>query len=157
LAAEPDGSLRIDQARYYDSGVYTCSARNRYGSSSAKIRLNVVTESSGEQDSQEGFSGESTTPRQVEEFRVRIEPKSYTVELGGEVEFRCKVLSRQDDEPATTLKWSRYGGTQIPANHRVDGNSLLIRNVQENDGGNYLCTAQARDGKFFSYFICFFL
>ncbi len=140
LSAELDGSLRLDQVKTSDQGVYTCSASNRYGTTSGSVRLIV---SSDEESSSESDSNQ----RPVEELKVRIEPKSSTVELGGTVEFTCNIISRNDDDPSTTLKWSRYLGSSLPRYHSINGNSLIINRVEESDGGNYLCTAQTKDGR----------
>ena len=140
LSAEQDGSLRLDQVKLSDQGVYTCSASNRYGTTSGSVRL-IVTP-----DDENGES-DSNPVRPVEELKVRIEPKSSTVELGGSVEFTCNILSRNDDDPSTTLKWSRYLGSSLPRYHSINGNSLIIHRVEESDGGNYLCTAQTKDGR----------
>ncbi len=140
LSAEPDGSLRLDQVKFSDQGIYTCSASNPYGTTSGSVRLIVTTD---EENSDESDSN----PKPVEELKVRIEPKSSTVELGGTVEFTCNILSRNDDDPSTTLKWSRYLGSSLPQYHSINGNSLIIHRVEESDGGNYLCTAQTKDGR----------
>jgi hypothetical protein len=130
LPSESDGSLILYEAKRADSGYYICSVTNRYGSTRAQLQLQI----SGEQ------------PRQ--ELKVQLQPKTKSVSVGGSAEFVCNVVSGGGggDRSEPLLRWSRAGGASMPTYHTVSGNILRIQNVQEEDAGRYICTAQTTDG-----------
>ncbi|XP_055335566.1 basement membrane-specific heparan sulfate proteoglycan core protein-like [Paramacrobiotus metropolitanus] len=54
---------------------------------------------------------------------------------GERAEFKCEGIEIHSPE---TVKWNKREG-QLPANSRIEGTSLIIENVQEEDAGHYIC------------------
>ena len=71
-------------------------------------------------------------------------PVNQTANEGGRVTFYCSVAG----SPSPTVTWSKLGGI-IPADRQQEPSpgSLRIINLQPNDDGTYVCTAQNFLGK----------
>ena len=71
-------------------------------------------------------------------------PVNQTANEGGRVTFYCSATG----SPSPTVTWSKLGGI-IPADRQQEPSpgSLRIINLQPNDDGTYVCTAQNFLGK----------
>lgn len=142
LGSSEDGVYSIPNARNTDSGTYTCTVTNRYGSQTGTAQVSVGDGSGGEQAPVEPNSNQNP---EEEQLRVQVTPKSRTVTAGSQAEFTCNVeSSRRTNEPI--IRWSRAGGLPLPENHQTRGSQLILYNIQSADAGRYQCTAQSADG-----------
>ncbi|KAK3557197.1 hypothetical protein QTP70_024673, partial [Hemibagrus guttatus] len=118
----PNGTLKIANVTKQDGGIYTCIARNQFGSSSTAGRL-LITEPS----------------------RITQGPSSMEIMVGESIVLPCQVTV----DPALDVSFSwAFNGQLIDFEHdsehfeRVGGKfagDLMIRNIQLNHAGKYVC------------------
>ena len=75
--------------------------------------------------------------------RASIFPPYETVDVGDNVEFRCSVTGY----PQPKVTWSRGKGKIIPNTVVTNEQTLKLENIQSDDEGDYICTAENRGGK----------
>uniref|UniRef100_A0A671SI25 Contactin 3b n=1 Tax=Sinocyclocheilus anshuiensis TaxID=1608454 RepID=A0A671SI25_9TELE len=118
----PNGTLKIANVTKRDGGSYTCIAKNQFGTASTTGRL-IITEP----------------------MRIRQGPSSTEITVGESIVLPCQVTA----DPALDVAffWA-FNGQPIDfhqdADHfeRVGGSfsgDLMIRNIQLNHGGKYIC------------------
>ncbi|MCI4375167.1 hypothetical protein PGIGA_G00106180 [Pangasianodon gigas] len=118
----PNGTLKIANVTKQDGGIYTCIARNQFGSASTAGRL-LITEPS----------------------RITQGPSSMEIMVGESIVLPCQVTV----DPALDVSFSwAFNGQLIDFEHdsehfeRVGGKfagDLMIRNIQLNHAGKYVC------------------
>ncbi|TRY69792.1 hypothetical protein DNTS_000582 [Danionella cerebrum] len=118
----PNGTLKITNVTKRDGGMYTCIAKNQFGTASTTARL-IITEAT----------------------RVSQGPGSSEITVGESIVLPCQVTA----DPALDVAFSwAFNGQPIDfhqdADHfeRVGGSfsgDLMIRNIQLNHGGKYVC------------------
>uniref|UniRef100_A0A8C1III7 Contactin 3b n=1 Tax=Cyprinus carpio TaxID=7962 RepID=A0A8C1III7_CYPCA len=118
----PNGTLKIANVTKRDGGSYTCIAKNQFGTASTTGRL-IITEPT----------------------RISQGPSSTEITVGESIVLPCQVTA----DPALDVAffWA-FNGQPIDfhqdADHfeRVGGSfsgDLMIRNIQLNHGGKYIC------------------
>uniref|UniRef100_A0A8C7RZE8 Contactin 3b n=1 Tax=Oncorhynchus mykiss TaxID=8022 RepID=A0A8C7RZE8_ONCMY len=117
-----NGTLKIVNATRRDAGSYTCIAKNQFGTASATGRL-LITEPT----------------------RITQRPANMEIIVGESIVLPCQIAS----DPALDVSFSwEFNGQLIDfhgdADHfdRVGGSisgDLMIRNIQLNHGGKYVC------------------
>ncbi|XP_053408441.1 roundabout homolog 2-like isoform X2 [Mercenaria mercenaria] len=119
ITQHKDGDLTITTLTAQDSGEYVCLATNKAGvrqSSPALLKVLEVPEITG--------------------F-----PEDVMREEGSTVEFHCEVLGEAD------IQWKKEGGTSNKQKWRqLPDNTLRIENVEADDEGTYVCTAENAAG-----------
>uniref|UniRef100_A0A672NS74 Contactin-3-like n=1 Tax=Sinocyclocheilus grahami TaxID=75366 RepID=A0A672NS74_SINGR len=118
----PNGTLKIANVTKRDGGTYTCIAKNQFGTASTTGRL-IITEPT----------------------RISQGPSSTEITVGESIVLPCQVTA----DPALDVAFSwAFNGQPIDfhqdADHfeRVGGSfsgDLMIRNIQLNHGGKYVC------------------
>ncbi|XP_044727463.1 basement membrane-specific heparan sulfate proteoglycan core protein-like isoform X3 [Chrysoperla carnea] len=109
------GNLVIKNVRVSDSGTYVCQAQD--DSQIVEERATLVV-----------GGNRPTRPE------VTISPKSYEIQEGQPIEFRCTAIGN----PAPTLRWTRVDGPLNPRHEFRDG-IFRIRYVTMADEGEYKC------------------
>ena len=110
-----NSALQISQVRKEDSDVYTCSAKNLLGNAEKKTMLVVVS-----------------LPRFTSKPPFKIMSM-----LSSTVRLNCSATG----DPQPIISWRKQGG-QLPVGRgRQIDSALVITNLQQSDGGNYICTA----------------
>uniref|UniRef100_A0A671NVQ9 Contactin-3-like n=1 Tax=Sinocyclocheilus anshuiensis TaxID=1608454 RepID=A0A671NVQ9_9TELE len=118
----PNGTLKIANVTKRDGGTYTCIAKNQFGTASTTGRL-IITEPT----------------------RISQGPSSTEITVGESIVLPCQVTA--DPALAVAFSWA-FNGQPIDfhqdADHfeRVGGSfsgDLMIRNIQLNHGGKYVC------------------
>ena len=107
--------MRLSDVRKADSGDYVCTATNLLGSVVKKTLLVVVS-----------------LPR------FSIKPPIRTLaRLGDSLRLNCSATG----DPQPVITWKRQG-SPLPAgrSQQING-ALVLRNVKEEDAGNYICVA----------------
>lgn len=129
LSSDADGNLVLSNVRKDQNGYYTCQVTSSYGNSRDQVYVEVV----------------GSEPAQL---RVEVKPKSKSASEGGQAEFTCNVNTDNGESiDQTLIRWSRAGNAPLPQYHTIRGNVLHLYNLNENDGGRYLCTVQASYGR----------
>ncbi|XP_068755522.1 uncharacterized protein [Montipora capricornis] len=107
--------MRLSDVRKADSGDYVCTATNILGSVIKKTLLVVVS-----------------LPR----FTIKPPIRPFAT-LGDSLRLNCSAAG----DPQPVITWKRQG-SPLPAgrNQQING-ALVIRNVQMEDAGNYICVA----------------
>ncbi|XP_075696695.1 basement membrane-specific heparan sulfate proteoglycan core protein [Rhinoderma darwinii] len=114
-----DGTLHINQAATTDAGTYRCAVSNKVGESVALTQISVLAP-----------------------FSVRVSPQKDTKAVSDTAEFTCTVLG----DPRARIQWIKEGG-DLPTNHKVDGTTLRIANLERGNEGVYTCRALSRFGQ----------
>uniref|UniRef100_A0A8C1MKX1 Contactin 3b n=1 Tax=Cyprinus carpio TaxID=7962 RepID=A0A8C1MKX1_CYPCA len=122
----PNGTLKIANVTKRDGGTYTCIAKNQFGTASTTGRLII-------------------TGKLLEPTRISQGPSSTEITVGESIVLPCQVTA----DPALDVAFSwAFNGQPIDfhqdADHfeRVGGSfsgDLMIRNIQLNHGGKYVC------------------
>ncbi|XP_018589568.2 contactin-3 [Scleropages formosus] len=122
VALLPDGSLQITNVTKRDGGSYTCIARNQFGTASTTGRL-LITEPT----------------------RITQGPTNMEIIVGESIVLPCQIAC----DPALDVSFSwAFNGQLIDFDRdgdhfeRVGGavaGDLMIRNIQLNHGGKYVC------------------
>ncbi|XP_064459482.1 basement membrane-specific heparan sulfate proteoglycan core protein-like isoform X3 [Ornithodoros turicata] len=122
------GVFRIPSARKDDEAEYFCTGTNSLGTDRVRTVLFV--------------RGEDTNVG--EGPHVNIHPKSHDVRKGETVHLDCRATGH----PAPNLTWSFQSADseRLPANANQVGGRLTLLEVDENNEGNYFCTAKNRYG-----------
>ncbi|XP_064161414.1 contactin-3 isoform X1 [Anguilla rostrata] len=122
IALLPDGTLRISNVTKKDGGSYTCVARNQFGVASTTGRL-LITEPT----------------------RITQGPTNMEIIVGESIVLPCQIAC--DPALDVSFTWA-FNGQLIDFNkdgdhfERVGGiiaGDLMIRNIQLNHGGKYVC------------------
>ncbi|KAH9506007.1 Basement membrane-specific heparan sulfate proteoglycan core protein, variant 5 [Dermatophagoides farinae] len=122
--------LTITNIDYYNNGVYTCIASNSYGTAEAQVRLSV---NGG------AVSGSKRKSPPV----VSVEPARQTIVQGQRGELRCIASGN----PRPTISWLKlYDQIDPYGRHEIDGDQLIIRRMEVEDRGIYICRAENIDG-----------
>ncbi|XP_027899038.1 neuronal cell adhesion molecule a isoform X14 [Xiphophorus couchianus] len=112
-----NGTLEINVAQPLHSGKYTCTATNNLGFKENDVFLEVK-----------------------EPTRILTQPTYKKVQRGMSALFECKV--KHDKTLMPTMTWLKDNG-ELPDDQRfeVDDESLIIRDVTDDDAGTYTCVA----------------
>ncbi|XP_037099136.1 neuronal cell adhesion molecule a isoform X12 [Syngnathus acus] len=110
-----NGTLEINVAQSQNSGKYTCIASNNLGIKENHVFLEVK-----------------------EPTRILKQPEYKVVQRGMSAIFECKV--KHDPSLVPTMTWLKNSG-ELPDDERfeVDTDSLIIKDVTEEDEGTYTC------------------
>ncbi|CAL4142400.1 unnamed protein product, partial [Meganyctiphanes norvegica] len=114
------GNLTIEDAKFTDSGNYTCLAENRYGSAQANRYLLVM-----------------------EKTVITSEPQNYEVAVGDTATFRCNAAA--DNDLDLKIHWMKdyqeIDFSTEPRYMQQSDSSLKITQVNKLDAGIYTCIA----------------
>ncbi|KAK3867232.1 hypothetical protein Pcinc_027289 [Petrolisthes cinctipes] len=112
--------LRINNAMVNDRGMYVCTAQNDAGSAQAAAIVEV----------------ERREPPVIE-----IYPKvQQTIVIGASALFQCHLTA---GIPNPTVRWSRTDGRPMtPNTETLNGGVLRFNQVQGDEEGSYICTAE---------------
>ncbi|OTF81961.1 Laminin B, Immunoglobulin, and EGF domain containing protein, partial [Euroglyphus maynei] len=125
--------LTITNIDYFNNGVYTCIASNSYGTAEAQVRLNVDG----------GIGGIDGGSKRKSPPVVSVEPARQTIVQGQRGELRCIASGH----PRPAISWLKlYDQIDPYRRHEVDGDRLIIRRMEVEDRGIYVCRAQNIDG-----------
>ncbi|XP_049631522.1 basement membrane-specific heparan sulfate proteoglycan core protein [Suncus etruscus] len=116
--------LQITSAKPSDAGTYVCLAQNTLGM--AQKQVEVIVDS--------GAVSPGAPQVQVEEVEL-------TVEAGHTATLRCSATG----SPMPTIHWSKLRAP-LPWQHRLEGNTLIIPQVAQQDSGQYICNATSPTG-----------
>ncbi|XP_077401581.1 neuronal cell adhesion molecule a isoform X3 [Vanacampus margaritifer] len=110
-----NGTLEINVAQSQNSGKYTCIASNSLGIKENHVFLQVK-----------------------EPTRILKQPEYKVVQRGMSAVFECKV--KHDPSLVPTMTWLKNNG-ELPDDERfeVDTDSLVIKDVTDEDEGTYTC------------------
>ncbi|XP_061817411.1 neuronal cell adhesion molecule a isoform X5 [Nerophis lumbriciformis] len=110
-----NGTLEINVAQSQNSGKYTCIATNNLGIKENHVFLEVK-----------------------EPTRILKQPEYKVVQRGMSAVFECKV--KHDPSLVPTMTWLKNNG-ELPDDERfeVDTDSLVIKDVMDEDEGTYTC------------------
>uniref|UniRef100_A0A8C1FQV7 Contactin 3b n=1 Tax=Cyprinus carpio carpio TaxID=630221 RepID=A0A8C1FQV7_CYPCA len=115
----PNGTLKIANVTKRDGGTYTCIAKNQFGTASTTGRL-IITEPT----------------------RISQGPSSTEITVGESIVLPCQVTA----DPALDVAFSwAFNGQPIDFHQDADhfersfSGDLMIRNIQLNHGGKYVC------------------
>ncbi|XP_039971387.1 contactin-3 [Xiphias gladius] len=118
----PNGTLKISNVTRRDAASYTCIAKNQFGTASTTGRL-LITEPT----------------------RITMRPTNMEIIVGESIVLPCQIAC--DPALDVSFSWAFNGQLidfQRDSNHfeRVGGSisgDLMIRNIQLNHGGKYVC------------------
>ncbi|XP_043429966.1 basement membrane-specific heparan sulfate proteoglycan core protein isoform X13 [Prionailurus bengalensis] len=116
--------LQISSAKPSDAGTYVCLARNALGTAQKRVEVIVDT----------GTVAPGAPQVQVEEAEL-------TVEAGHTATLRCSATG----SPTPTIHWSKLR-SPLPWQHRLEGDTLIIPRVAQQDSGQYICNATSPTG-----------
>nr|XP_023491329.1 basement membrane-specific heparan sulfate proteoglycan core protein isoform X8 [Equus caballus] len=116
--------LQISSAKPSDAGTYVCLAQNALGT--AQKRVEVIVDM--------GTVAPGAPQVQVEEAEL-------TVEAGHTATLRCSATG----SPTPTIHWSKLR-SPLPWQHQLEGNTLIIPRVAQQDSGQYICNATSPAG-----------
>ncbi|KAM6927531.1 contactin-3 [Xenentodon cancila] len=122
ITLSPNGTLKISNVTKWDAGSYTCIAKNQFGSASTTGRL-LITEPT----------------------RITMRPTNMEIIVGESIVLPCQIS--HDAALDVSFSWAFNGQLidfQQDGDHfeRVGGSisgDLMIRNIQLNHGGKYVC------------------
>ena len=108
-------ALQISDVRKVDSDAYFCSAMNILGNVERKTLLVVIS---------------------LPKFTVKP-PGKVTALTGDTLTLNCSATG----DPRPVISWKRQGATlPVGRSHRTN-NALVVRDLKEEDAGNYICVA----------------
>ncbi|XP_075408101.1 basement membrane-specific heparan sulfate proteoglycan core protein isoform X2 [Tenrec ecaudatus] len=116
--------LQISSAKPADAGIYVCIAQNALGT--AQKQVEVIVDMG------------STAPGAPQ---VQVEEVELTVEAGHTATLRCSATG----SPPPTIHWSKLRAP-LPWQHRLEGDTLIIPRVAQQDSGQYICNATSPAG-----------
>ncbi|PNJ27285.1 HSPG2 isoform 4 [Pongo abelii] len=116
--------LQISSAKPSDAGTYVCLAQNALGTAQKQVEVIVDT----------GAMAPGAPQVQAEEAEL-------TVEAGHTATLRCSATG----SPAPTIHWSKLR-SPLPWQHRLEGDTLIIPRVAQQDSGQYICNATSPAG-----------
>lgn len=110
------GDLIITDVQPVDAGFYTCLARNMVGTRETEaVKLTVY-----------------------EKPKFSKEPQDTTIEVGGDVDFACRISG----DPPPVITWRKKDGRMPPGRAQVSGSDLRIDRVMPTDEGEYVCNGR---------------
>ncbi|XP_072442898.1 basement membrane-specific heparan sulfate proteoglycan core protein isoform X5 [Chiloscyllium punctatum] len=124
LPREGNPILTISSARLQDSGTYSCTSSNMFGTVDAQVEVIVERSASRAQAPQ-----------------VTAEQPSLTVTAGQIATLHCSATGY----PTPIIQWSKLRAP-LPWQHRIANGSLVIPNVGLQDSGQYICNASNSAG-----------
>lgn len=125
-----DGLLRFRELRVPHQGEYRCTARNQFGDDTQLLRVYVT------EQPRPATHEPPRDPWQTNNA-VEIIPSTVSGRPGDELRLLCRSTA-----PGASVVWSRPGyEAQLPANAYVARDTLVIRQAQRHDAGQYTCTA----------------
>ena len=110
-----DGVLQISDIRKDDSDAYFCSAANPLGNDERKTLLVVIS---------------------LPAFDVKP-PEKVSVGIGETLTLKCGATG----DPQPFISWKRQGAELPVGRSHTTNNALIIRDLKEEDAGNYICVA----------------
>uniref|UniRef100_A0A8C7C947 Basement membrane-specific heparan sulfate proteoglycan core protein n=1 Tax=Neovison vison TaxID=452646 RepID=A0A8C7C947_NEOVI len=116
--------LQVRQAKPSDAGTYVCLAQNALGTAQKQVEVIVDT----------GAVAPGAPQVQVEEAEL-------TIEAGHTATLRCSATG----SPTPTIHWSKLR-SPLPWQHRLEGDTLIIPRVAQQDSGQYICNATSPTG-----------
>ncbi|KAK2507936.1 hypothetical protein MC885_016530, partial [Smutsia gigantea] len=116
--------LQISSAKPSDAGTYVCLAQNALGTAQKRVEVIVDT----------GIVAPGFPQVQVEEVEL-------TVEAGHTATLRCSATG----SPTPIIHWSKLR-SPLPWQHRLEGDTLIIPRVAQQDSGQYICNATSPVG-----------
>ncbi|XP_047648303.1 basement membrane-specific heparan sulfate proteoglycan core protein isoform X10 [Phacochoerus africanus] len=116
--------LQISSAKPSDAGIYVCLAQNALGTTQKRVEVIVDT----------GIVAPGAPQVQVEEAEL-------TVEAGHTATLRCSATG----SPTPTIHWSKLR-SPLPWQHQLEGDTLIIPRVAQQDSGQYICNATSPAG-----------
>ncbi|XP_058532481.1 basement membrane-specific heparan sulfate proteoglycan core protein isoform X2 [Ochotona princeps] len=116
--------LKISSVKPSDAGTYVCLAQNALGTAQKQVEVIVDM----------GTVAPGAPQAQVEEVEL-------TVEAGHTATLRCSASG----SPMPTIHWSKLRAP-LPWQHRLEGNTLIIPRVAQQDSGQYICNATSHLG-----------
>ena len=109
-------ALQILNVRKIDSDLYFCSAVNLLGNVERKTLLVVVS---------------------LPVFTVKP-PGKVSAFTGDTLTLNCSATG----DPRPVIRWKRQGAVlPVGRSHRTDDDALVLRDLKEEDAGNYICVA----------------
>ena len=109
-------ALQISNVRKVDSDLYFCSAVNHLGNVEKKTLLVVVS---------------------LPVFTIKPPGKVFVVS-GDTLTLNCSATG----DPRPVISWKRQGAAlPVGRSHRTDDDALVLRDLKEEDAGNYICVA----------------
>lgn len=120
---EVGNALVLSHVTDNNSGVYTCTASNLYGTAEAQSRVEIKNE-------------KQNMPA------VQVEPARQSIVQGQSGEIRCHVSG----EPRPVITWQKVGDELDRNKHKVLNNKLIIENMEMRDRGLYVCRADNKHG-----------
>ncbi|XP_053776217.1 basement membrane-specific heparan sulfate proteoglycan core protein isoform X1 [Desmodus rotundus] len=111
--------LQISSAKPSDAGTYVCLAQNALGT--AQKRVEVIVDVG------------NVIPGAPQ---VQVEEVELTVEAGHTATLRCSATG----SPTPTIHWSKLR-SPLPWQHKLEGDTLIIPRVAQQDSGQYICNA----------------
>ncbi|XP_059546878.1 basement membrane-specific heparan sulfate proteoglycan core protein isoform X8 [Myotis daubentonii] len=116
--------LQISSAKPSDAGTYVCLAQNALGTTQKRVEVIVDTG--------------NVTPGAPQ---VQVEEVELTVEAGHTATLRCSATG----SPKPTIHWSKLR-SPLPWQHKLEGDTLIIPRVAQQDSGQYICNATSPAG-----------
>ena len=109
-------ALQISNVRKVDSDLYFCSAVNHLGNVERKTLLVVVS---------------------LPVFTVKPPGKVFAL-TGDTLTLNCSATG----DPRPVISWKRQGAAlPVGRSHRTEDDALVLRDLKEEDAGNYICVA----------------
>ncbi|XP_073089464.1 basement membrane-specific heparan sulfate proteoglycan core protein isoform X4 [Manis javanica] len=116
--------LQISSAKPSDAGTYVCLAQNALGTAQKRVEVIVDT----------GIVAPGFPQVQVGEVEL-------TVEAGHTATLHCSATG----SPTPVIHWSKLR-SPLPWQHRLEGDTLIIPRVAQQDSGQYICNATSPVG-----------